>query len=214
MYEVTPSQDMYGGYSIPFSEGGLIPDTCMSCQTQKNDNYEWEVSEMCRKPYEDASYRCEENLGDFYSWYYDKITLGCDYLQSKVVSMTASGRSSSSNSTTLEIALFGENDETVRTVMLFAMAAILSAAVILCCCGTRKNRSRSDTFKVVPSNAMETVTKQMKQSVHSTAEQVIDLTRSTSNPVERSRGDEDNSVDQVDGAYQAMDDVQDDQESA
>ena len=62
MYETDSSQNMYSGMSLPYSEGGLIPDTCIGCYSQNYENYEWEVSDMCRRTIEDASYRCEENM--------------------------------------------------------------------------------------------------------------------------------------------------------
>jgi hypothetical protein len=213
---------------MPFSEGGLIPEMCMSCLTQK-DNYEWEVSDMCRRTYEDASYRCEENLGDFYNWYYGKITQGCEYLQSKVGATSRRG----GNSTSIQVSLFGQDafgghGETVGTAILFAGAAVLTAAIVLCCC--KKNRAPrtvkdSSAYKVgldseiiSTTEAMETIdssqksatelmksaTKQIKKSVHNTAQRVVDLTRSTSNAVEQRIADKDE-VHQVDDTYQAMD---------
>lgn len=75
------------GMSLPYSEGGFIPSTCMNCMTM-NDNYEYEISEMCKKTYEDASYRCEENM-ETYNSYYGRDTRGCNYTSTKVSSSSS-----------------------------------------------------------------------------------------------------------------------------
>ena len=78
--------DTHNGFELPYSSGGLVPDTCMSCMTM-NDNYEYEISEMCKRVYDDASYRCEENMEQFNS-YYGQDTRGCDYLSKEIEQYT------------------------------------------------------------------------------------------------------------------------------
>lgn len=79
--------DTHNGNELPYSEGGLVPETCMDCMTM-NDNYEYEVSEMCKTTYEGASYKCEENMQSF-NTYYGPNTRGCDFLGSKFPSSNA-----------------------------------------------------------------------------------------------------------------------------
>ena len=37
-------------YKMPYSDG-LVPNTCMNCMSM-NDNWEYEVGEMCKRAYE------------------------------------------------------------------------------------------------------------------------------------------------------------------
>ena len=74
----------------------------MSC-VKMNDNYEYELGEMCQDTYSVASYRCEENMQT--SSYYGPDTRGCDYLSSLVPANTVKSSwfsSSSSKEETVE----------------------------------------------------------------------------------------------------------------
>ena len=71
---------------LPYASGGLIPDDCMSCVSM-NDKYEYELNEMCQQTYEDASYKCEQNMNT--SNYYNN-TSGCDYIEEKLSSSSSS----------------------------------------------------------------------------------------------------------------------------
>jgi len=73
-------EDTHNGYALPYSNGGLVPNTCLSCVSM-NDNYEMEVNEMCQQTYEGANYKCEQNMESFNS-YYGPDTSGCEYLES------------------------------------------------------------------------------------------------------------------------------------
>ena len=77
-------EDTHNGFALPYSDGGLVPNTCISCLTT-TENYEYEINEMCQQIYEDSTYRCEENM-ESYSSYYGPVTSGCEYLEDKVPS--------------------------------------------------------------------------------------------------------------------------------
>lgn len=53
------------GFSLPYSDGGLVSDACHACYVQ-NDNGEYEISDFCMDNYE-ASYGggCEENMSTY-----------------------------------------------------------------------------------------------------------------------------------------------------
>lgn len=61
-----------------------------------NDNYEYELNEMCHQLYESATYKCEENM-EAYNYYYGPDTRGCDYLYDYVPKASKKKKSSSSN---------------------------------------------------------------------------------------------------------------------
>jgi len=46
---------------LPYANGGLVSSQCIDCFSQ-NDNYEWELSEMCTDLYEESSSRCERRM--------------------------------------------------------------------------------------------------------------------------------------------------------
>ena len=75
----TSFETLTNGWSMPFSDGGLVYSGCMSCM-QQNDNYEYEISEMCQQVYEASGARCEENM-EVYG-YYGQNNQGCDYVKS------------------------------------------------------------------------------------------------------------------------------------
>lgn len=74
--------DTHNGFELPYSNGGLVSDSCMSC-VHYNDNYEYELGELCQDTYKVATYRCEENMQTT-NGYYGADTRGCDYLSEKV----------------------------------------------------------------------------------------------------------------------------------
>jgi len=63
------------GWTLPYSEGGLVSTNCASC-TETNDDGETEIKEMCQKSYEDAALKCEEGM-EFYG-YYGQNVAGCE----------------------------------------------------------------------------------------------------------------------------------------
>lgn len=229
-YESDATNSFYGSNAMPFSDGGLIPETCMNCFTQNYDNYEWEVSDMCQKTVEDASYRCESNM-DFSSrsyYYYGAVTSGCNYLESKVQSSSSGSNNYLSGSMFMDES--GQPRETMRTVLLFLTAACVSAAVVLVCVQkkSRARKARAATMEkdgleiISPQEAMETIqkgqqsakslvasaAKKVKQSVHDTAKRVVSFTRSSSNAVtrktNRDAAADTDEEDSQNGNYQSM----------
>lgn len=83
----------HNGMELPYASGGLVPDTCMNCITT-NENYEYEITEMCRSTYEDATSRCEQNM-ESYNSYYGQDTRGCEYIESKLPSSSTSKNTAS-----------------------------------------------------------------------------------------------------------------------
>lgn len=103
---------------LPYSEGGFIPSTCMDCMTM-NDNYEYEISEMCKKTYEEASYRCEENM-ESYNGYYGRDTRGCNFTSTRVTS--------SADST---ITKLGAQSNGPNYMVIFIVFGLLGAGLIV-----------------------------------------------------------------------------------
>jgi len=70
-------EDISGGWSMPYSEGGLVSKYCNSCVGYDNGNYE--LKEMCEQLYQSAG-KCETNMESFH--YYGKQEGACDYITS------------------------------------------------------------------------------------------------------------------------------------
>jgi len=66
------------GWSLPYAEGGMVSSSCTDCM-QQNENYEYELREMCQQLYENAPSKCEANM-EYFS-YYGQNTNGCEYIQ-------------------------------------------------------------------------------------------------------------------------------------
>ena len=207
---------MYGGIQLPYSNGGVIPETCMNCLSQNWDNYEYEVSDMCKRTYEDASYRCEENM-ESYNWYYGRITSGCDYLQSKVGSMSDS--QVAAESFFEEASHTVEDNETLQWVLLFVGAACVSSVAVLCLVRNKRARCHKGLtmedddgeqggLEVIDANdakemlqsgqksaaaMMKSATKSLKKSIHNSAKQVAAMTRSKGSKVSSKEGKEEES---------------------
>ncbi|KAL3921824.1 MAG: hypothetical protein SGARI_006587, partial [Bacillariaceae sp.] len=198
---------MYGGMQLPYSNGGVIPDTCMNCLSQNYDNYEYEVSDMCQRTYEDASYRCEENM-ESYNWYYGRITSGCDFLQSKVGSMSNS--QVAAESFFEETAHTVEDNEALQWVLMFVGAACVSSVAVLCLVRNKRARcnkglsmedyddSEDGGLEIIDakdakeilqnsqksaSKMVKSATKSLKKSIHNSAKQVAAMTRSKGSKV-------------------------------
>lgn len=60
------------GWSLPYSNGGLVSTECSSC-VDYNENGEGQLREMCMELYNNAPYRCEADF-DFDHYYYDAMT--------------------------------------------------------------------------------------------------------------------------------------------
>jgi hypothetical protein len=59
------------GWSLPYSDGGLVSEKCLSCIDYNNG--QGQLREMCMNLYGEASYRCEADF-DFDHYYYDAVT--------------------------------------------------------------------------------------------------------------------------------------------
>ena len=59
------------GWSLPYSDGGLVSQQCLSCVDYNNN--EGSLREMCMDLYFEAPYRCEADF-DFDHYYYDAVT--------------------------------------------------------------------------------------------------------------------------------------------
>lgn len=124
--------DTHNGFELPYSEGGLIPSECMSCSTY-NDNYEAEVSEMCKKTYEEATYRCEEKM-EYVNQYYGANNYGCSYLEDKIPKASKSWFSKSESDIPKEGNFFTNQPENVKLaeeyIALFVVMGLLSFVLV------------------------------------------------------------------------------------
>jgi len=120
--------------ALPYGNGGLVPDTCMSCLSM-NDNYEYEVSEMCSKAYEDATYRCEQNMQS-YNAYYGQDNRGCEYLESKLSSGNYVANNLGQEYYNAATSFFSDQSETTKMaegyVALLVLAGMVGAATVFC----------------------------------------------------------------------------------
>lgn len=69
-------EDISNGWSLPYSDSGLVTNACESCAGY-NDNGEYELSEMCMRLYENSG-KCEaemESVGN-----YGPDESGCEYI--------------------------------------------------------------------------------------------------------------------------------------
>ena len=76
------SADIYSkynsGYSLPFASESMVTNDCISCKEvdQDNDNYGYEIAELCENSYQQST-KCEKKMSGVY--YPD--TSGCDYIE-------------------------------------------------------------------------------------------------------------------------------------
>jgi len=101
-----------------------------------NDNYEYELSEICKKTYEDASYRCEENMESF-NTYYGKNNQGCDYMGSKLPSGSTTDTSTSNegNASNSPSNFFTEQSRSAKLaaeyIAVFVVAGLVGAGIVI-----------------------------------------------------------------------------------
>mmetsp|Transcript_5404 Transcript_5404/g.13572 ORF Transcript_5404/g.13572 Transcript_5404/m.13572 type:complete len:451 (+) Transcript_5404:117-1469(+) len=128
-------ESTHNGFALPFSDGGLVPETCVSC-VRMNDNYEYELGELCQDSYQTAGYRCEENMQST-NGYYGPDTRGCDYLSEMVPANTVSSSWFSNSETTSEESgsskssgnFFSNQPESVKLAEEYLAILIISALV-------------------------------------------------------------------------------------
>jgi hypothetical protein len=131
----------YGWDSLPYGDGGLVPNQCMTCV-----NYKWELSEMCQKSFESSSSRCEEHMQSYS--YYGQNTYGCDYIDALVSAVDLSSNlqqmvSQGENSHTFNVPL---DEEQEIEIAIFVIMSIVGAALACCiinCVRCRKVRKHS-----------------------------------------------------------------------
>lgn len=70
-------EEVSNGWSLPYSEGGLVSTYCTSC-TEEDDDGNAETKELCQRLYEDAG-KCETEMN--YYHYYGKQDDSCGYIQ-------------------------------------------------------------------------------------------------------------------------------------
>jgi hypothetical protein len=76
------------GWALPYSDGGLVSTNCQSC-TEYNDDGEIELKEVCKKTYEEAATKCEEDMA--YPSYYGANTQGCETIAEMFPSKSGNG---------------------------------------------------------------------------------------------------------------------------
>ena len=159
--EVNFTQISYGWESLPFSDGGLVSMDCVACYGP-DENYDYELSEMCTETYESSTSRCEENMATYS--YYGPVTEGCSYVDTLVSSVYGSATDESagsyffSNSTsttweTISTEVSTRFMDTLSTrearafiaaMVLFSLSACFGATLITCfCVKKRKERKRA-----------------------------------------------------------------------
>jgi len=117
---------------LPYGDGGLIPNNCMNCLSM-NNNWEYEVNEMCKKTYENAGYRCEQYM-ESYNWYFGQNNQGCEYLDSR---LTGNNLEKYTNRfANAADSFFQERSKVTKmaagTITLFVLASLVGAAAVLC----------------------------------------------------------------------------------
>jgi len=70
-------EQISNGWTMPYSDGGLVSTYCNSC-TGVNDDGEYETKEMCELLYE-SSGKCETNMESYH--YYGKQEGACEYIE-------------------------------------------------------------------------------------------------------------------------------------
>jgi hypothetical protein len=117
---------------LPYGNGGLIPNNCMNCLSM-NDNWEYEVNEMCKSTYENAGYRCEQKM-ESYNWYYGQNNQGCEYLDSRLTGNNYNKYTN--NFANAYDSFFQEQSEATKmaagTIALFVLASLFGASAVLC----------------------------------------------------------------------------------
>jgi hypothetical protein len=157
--EVDFAQISYGWESLPFSDGGLVSMDCVACYGPDED-YNYELSEMCTETYESSTSRCEENMATYSS--YGPVTQGCSYIDTLVTSIYGSASATDnyfdSNSTSTTWGTISSEVSTrfmdtlstrearafIAAMVLFSLSACFGATLITCFCfKKRKERKRA-----------------------------------------------------------------------
>jgi len=128
----TAFESTHNGMELPYGDGGLIPNNCMDCLSM-NNNWEYEVNEMCKKTYENAGYRCEQHMESF-NFYYGQNNQGCEYLDSRLTGNNLDKYTN--NFANAADSFFQESSKATKmaagTITLFVLAGLVGAAAVLC----------------------------------------------------------------------------------
>ena len=110
-----------GGWSLPYSEGGLVSTSCISCEPQNDgDDDGYQVREMCDEIYENAPYKCESNM-EFTS-YYGADESGCEYIQELMPQENKAG-----------------------WIVLWVLLGLTAFLLLVCCCAKVMNGDDDDS---------------------------------------------------------------------
>jgi hypothetical protein len=82
--------DVSNGWTLPYSEGGLISKNCNDCYGM-NENGEYELKEMCVELYEEAGMKCETEME--YVSMYGRNENSCDAIDEMLPSSAKPGAS-------------------------------------------------------------------------------------------------------------------------
>ena len=72
-------EDVSNGWSLPYSEGGMVSTYCQDCLEYDEDQGAYDLREMCQRLYEETSSACEAQMP--YTSYYGVNTNGCEYIE-------------------------------------------------------------------------------------------------------------------------------------
>jgi len=70
-------EDISNGWSMPYSDGGLVSSYCTGCTGYDDDGNE-ELKELCEQLYENSAGKCETEMEYFH--YYGKEEGSCEYI--------------------------------------------------------------------------------------------------------------------------------------
>jgi hypothetical protein len=87
----TSFETVSGGWTLPYSTGGMVSTACIDCYGV-NDDGNYELREMCQDLYDASAYKCESNM-EYFS-YYGQNVQGCDYTSSLMPASSKKARSS------------------------------------------------------------------------------------------------------------------------
>jgi hypothetical protein len=154
----TSFESTHNGMELPYGNGGLIPNNCMNCLSM-NDNWEYEVNEMCKSTYENAGYRCEQKM-ESYNWYYGQNNQGCGYLDSRLTGNNYGKYTN--NFANAADSFFREQSEATKmaagTIALFILASLVGASAVLCLAKktvqkVKRRRNAAASAKCIDNNA-------------------------------------------------------------